>query len=265
MTVYADLFRYRELFANLFQRELRAKYKGSLFGIGWSLAYPLLLMGVYTIVFSLLWRGVDVKYYPLFLLSGLVTWVFFSSGIQSASRSYLANANLIKKVRFPRQLIPLAVAWTHLVTLVVMLAVLIPLHLAVLPETRDTIWLVIPLGLALVAITSGLSLALACLNALYRDVEHLVTALLLPWFFLTPVLYRFEDLPGAIERHPTLVDVIRWGNPMAPVIESIRDPLYFGRLPSAGDVVYTCVAALVALALGAWVFRRVDDHLAVSL
>ncbi len=266
MTVYADLVRYRELFLNLFQRELRAKYKGSLLGVGWSLAYPLLLMGVYTVVFSILWRGgTHVKYYPLFLLSGLVSWVFFSSALQSASRSLLANANLIKKVRFPRQLIPFAVVGTHLVTLAVMLAVLIPLHLVLLPETRDTIWLVIPLGLALVAITSGLSLALACLNALYRDVEHLVTALLLPWFFLTPVLYRFEDLPGAIERHGTLVKVIRWGNPMAPVVEAIRDPLYFGRLPRAGDVVYTCVAAVVALALGAWVFRRVDDHLAVSL
>jgi len=265
VSVYADLLRYRELFASLFLRELRAKYKGSVFGIGWSLAYPLLLMGVYTVVFSVLWRGIDVEYYPLFLLSGLVSWVFFSSALQSASRSLLANANLIKKVRFPRQLVPLAVVGTHLVTLAVMLAVLIPLHLVLLPETRDTIWLVIPLGVALVALTSGLSLVVACLNALYRDVEHLVTALLLPWFFLTPVLYRFEDLPGAVERHGTLVDVLRWGNPMAPVVEAIRDPLYFGRLPGAWDVVYTCGAALVALALGAWVFRRVDDHLAVSL
>jgi ABC-type polysaccharide/polyol phosphate export permease len=265
VTVYADLLRYRELFLNLLQRELRAKYKGSIFGVGWSLAYPLILMGVYTVVFSLLWRGFEVKYYPLFLLSGLVSWIFFSSALQSASRSLLANANLIKKVRFPRQLVPLAVAWTHLVTLGVTLAVLIPIHLALLPETRDTIWLVFPLGLALVALTSGLSLVVACLNALYRDVEHLVTALLLPWFFLTPVLYRLEDLPGAIERHGTLVDIIRYGNFMAPVVEAIRDPVYYGRLPSAVDVLYTCVVALVALVLGAVVFRRVDDHLAVEL
>lgn len=265
MSVYADLIRYRELFLNLFQRELRAKYKGSLLGLGWSLAYPLILLGVYTVVFSLLVPVTDVQYYPLFLLSGLVTWVFFSSALQSATRSLLANANLIKKVRFPRQLVPLAVVGTHLVTLVVMVLVLVPINLALLPETRDTIWLVFPLGIALVALTSGLSLVVACANALFRDVEHLVTALLLPWFFLTPILYRFEDLPAAIERHGTLVSVIHWGNFMAPVVDAIRDPLYYGRLPSAGDVVYMCVAAGISLALGAIVFTRVDDHLAVEL
>jgi ABC-type polysaccharide/polyol phosphate export permease len=265
VSVYADLLRYRELFVNLFQRELRAKYKGSLFGLGWSLAYPLLLMGVYTVVFSVLWRGFEGKYYPLFLLSGLVTWVFFSSALQSASRSLLANANLIKKVRFPRQLVPLAVVGTHFVTLAVMLVVLVPLNAVLLPETRDTIWLVFPLGIAIVALTSGLSLVVACLNVLYRDVEHLVTALLLPWFFLTPVLYRYESLPGGIESHETLVDILRYGNFMAPVVEAIRAPLYDGVLPSAVEVVYTCVAAVGALALGAFVFRRVDDHLAVEL
>jgi ABC-type polysaccharide/polyol phosphate export permease len=265
VTVYAEVVRYRELFLNLFLRELRAKYKGSIFGLGWSLAYPLILMGVYTVVFSILWRFEGVKYYPLFLLSGLVTWLFFSSALQSASRSMLANANLIKKVRFPRQLVPFSVVGTHLVTMAVMVVVLVPIDLVLLPETRDTIWLVVPLGVLLVALTSGLSLVVACLNALYRDVEHLVTALLLPWFFLTPVLYRFEDLPDAIERHPTLVDIIYWGNFMAPVVETIRDPVYYGRLPSLGDFVYTCVAAAAALAVGAWVFRRVDDHLAVEL
>ncbi len=265
MTVYADVLRYRELFRNLFQRELRAKYKGSIFGLGWSLAYPLILMGVYTVVFSVLWRGVDVKYYPLFLLSGLVTWVFFSASLQTSTRSLLANANLIKKVRFPRQLIPLAVVATQLVTLAVMLAVLIPINLILLPETRSTFWLVFPLAIVLVALTSGLSLLVACGNALYRDVEHLVIALLLPWFFITPILYRFEDLPGAIEEHETLVKILEYGNFMAPMVEVIRDPLYSGTYPSASAVIYTCVAALIALALGAFVFRRVDDHLAVEL
>jgi homopolymeric O-antigen transport system permease protein len=266
MSVYTDLFQYRELFANLFQRELRAKYKGSLLGVGWSLAYPLLLMGVYTVVFSVLWRAQPgIRYYPLFLLAGLVTWVFFSQALGSAARSLLANANLVKKVRFPRQLVPFSVVATQLVTLAVMLVVLVPINLALLPDTRRTFWLVIPFGILLVALTSGISLMVAAANVLYRDVEHLVQALLLPWFFLTPVLYTFETLPEAVERHGTLVDVIHYGNFMAPMVDAIRDPLYFGVWPSLADSLYTCAAAVVSLGAGALVFRRLDDDLAVEL
>jgi homopolymeric O-antigen transport system permease protein len=263
--VYADLLRYRELFASLFHRELRARFKGSVLGLGWYLAYPLVLMGAYTVVFSVLWRAVDLKYYPLFLLAGLTPWVFFSTALQSASRSLLLSAPLVKRVRFPRQLVPLSVTATHLVTLLVMLAVLVPINLVLLPETRDTIWLVFPLGLLLVALTSGLALVAACANVFYRDVEHLVTALLLPWFFLTPILYTFESLPGAVQRHGTIIDVLYYGNFFTPLVEAIRDPLYFGRLPRVTDVVYSVVAAALALGLGALVFRRVDDDLAVEL
>lgn len=265
LTVYADLLRYRELFANLFQRELRVKFKGSVLGLGWTLVYPAVLLAVYTVVFSVLWK-VDVGApYPLFVFSGLVVWVFFSAALQSASRSLLANTSLIKKVRFPRQLIPLAVVGTHLVTLLVMLAVLIPVNVALLPETRDTAWIALPLALALVGLTSGLSLAVACLNVLYRDVEHLITALLLPWFFLTPILYTFEALPGAVRENAALVAAIHWGNFLVPMVEAIREPLVFGRMPAAGDVAYACGSAVAALALGAFVFRRLDDQLAVEL
>jgi ABC-type polysaccharide/polyol phosphate export permease len=263
--VYADLLRYRELFTSLFQRELRARFKGSVLGLGWYLAYPLVLMGAYTVVFSVLWQAVEVKYYPLFLLAGLTPWVFFSTALQSATRSLLLSAPLVKRVRFPRQLVPLSVAATHLVTLLVMLVVLIPINLVLLPETRATIWLVFPLGLLLVALTSGLSLVVACANVFFRDVEHLVSALLLPWFFLTPILYTFESLPGALQAHGTLIDVLRYGNFVTPLVEAIRDPLYFGRLPEAGDVLYSVVAASLALVLGAFVFRKVDDDLAVEL
>jgi lipopolysaccharide transport system permease protein len=265
VALYTDLVRYRELFFSLFQRELRARFKGSALGLGWYLAFPLVLMGAYTVVFSVLWRAIQVKYYPLFLLSGLAPWVFFSTAIQSAARSLLLSAPLIKRVRFPRQLVPLSVTATHLVTFLVMVAVIVPINLVLLPETRDTFWLVLPLGLVLVAVTAGLSLIVASVNVFFRDVEHLVAALLIPWFFLTPILYTFEMLPGAVQRHGTVVDVLYYGNFMTPLIEAIRDPLYFGRWPAAGDVVYSVVAGTIALAVGALVFRRLDDELAVAL
>jgi lipopolysaccharide transport system permease protein len=266
VTIYADLVRYRDLFASLVRRDLRAKYKGSVLGLAWSLAHPVVLMLVYLLVFSILLRiqTADYEHYWLFLLAGLPVWVFFATSLQAASRSLLENANLIRKVRFPRQLVPLSMVATQLVGFAVMLAIVVVLSLVYVPEARDTVWLAFPLALLAVLLVAGLSLAVASLNAIYRDVEHLVAALLLPWFFLTPVLYSLEGIP-AVQDHPRLVDLIHWANPLTPPIEAIRDPLFFGVAPSAGDVVYLAVAAALSLAVGAVVFNRVDDRVAVAV
>jgi lipopolysaccharide transport system permease protein len=261
VAVYADLFRYRELFGNLFRRDLQAKYKGTVLGVAWSLVNPLVLLGIYLLVFSLLWKAIPVDHPALFLLSGLAIWIFFSTSIHAASRSMLDNANLIRKTRFPRQLVPLSVVATNLVSFGVMMAVLLALDFALLPRVRGTMWLALPLGVALVGLTAGLALALASANVVFRDVEHLIGALLLPWFFLTPILW----IPSAFHRYHGVVRALHWANFVTPPVDAIRDPLFFGRLPHAGDVVYLCVAAVVSLALGAWLFSRVDDQIAVEL
>ena len=264
MTVYADLVRHRELFGSLFRRDLRAKYKGSALGLLWSLAHPVLLMLVYLVVFSFLLKIQSADEHPhywLFLLAGLPVWVFFATSLQSASRSLIENANLIRKVRFPRQLVPLSVVATQLVAFTTMTAIVLVLALWFRPESRDTAWLAIPVAAVIVLFVAGLSLAVAALNAVFRDVEFVVAALLLPWFFLTPILYRLEDLPGA-ESRPWLIDLLHWGNPMTPAVEAFRTPLYAGALPPAADTLYLCVAAGLALVLGALVFSAVDDRIA---
>ena len=264
-TVYGDLVRYRELFGNLFRRDVQAKYRGSLLGLAWTLANPVLLMAVYLLVFSVLWKTPfgSEGHYALFLLVGLSAWIFFAQSVQSASRSMLDNANLIRKTRFPRQLVPLSVVATHLISFAVMLVALLVLNFALLSRVRGTEWLAIPLAVAVVAFAGGLALALASLNVLFRDIEFLVAALLLPLFFLTPVLYPLSD--QKIASRPWVVDVIHWGNPLSPMIEALRDPLFYGRLPTAGDTVYTVIAAVLALALGAFVFSRVDDQIAIEV
>jgi ABC-type polysaccharide/polyol phosphate export permease len=222
-------------------------------------------MPIYVLVFSLLWRVTDaIPHYPLYLLAGLAPWIFFSTSLGAAARSLVDNANLVRKTRFPRQLVPLSTVATQLVTFGVMLAVLLVLNVALIPEVRDTAWLAIPLAVPFVALVGGVAVAVAAANVLFRDVEHLVGSLLLPWFFLTPILYSFEQIP-AFDEHETLVAILRWGNPVTPPIEAIRAPLWEGTLPAAGDVVYLCVAAVAALALGAWVFTRADDRIAVEL
>jgi homopolymeric O-antigen transport system permease protein len=263
--VYAGVVRYRELFGNLFRRDIQAKYRGSLLGVAWTLANPVLLMAVYLLVFSVLWSTPFGRegHYALFLLVGLSAWIFFATAVQSSSRSMLDNANLIRKTRFPRQLVPLSIVATQLVSFAVMLVALLAIDGAILPRVRATEWLALPIAVGIVALASGLALAIASLDVLFRDIEFLVAALLLPLFFLTPVLYPLSS--PDISKHPTVVEVIHWGNPLAPAIQALRDPLFYGRLPRLADVVYLVVAALAALALGAFVFNRVDDQIAVEV
>ena len=170
MAVYTDLLRYRELFANLFRRNFQAKYRGSVLGIAWSLVNPLALMAVYLLVFGVLFPN-ETPHYAIYLLAGLTCWVFFATSLQAAARSLLDSAELIKKVRFPRQLVPFAVVATQLVTFAAMLAILVVLSLVFIPSARSTVWLAIPLAALFACLVAGMSLAVACLNVLLRDLE----------------------------------------------------------------------------------------------
>jgi ABC-type polysaccharide/polyol phosphate export permease len=224
-----------------------------------------MLMGVYLLVFGVVWPSPFAQggHYPLFLLSGLALWTFFAAALQAASRSMLDNANLIRKTRFPRQLVPLSVVFAHLVSFAAMLAILLVINFVVLSRVRATEWLAIPLALLFVGVVSGLGLLFASLNVLFRDVEFIVSALLVPLFFLTPILYQLTG--GPIAKHPSAAWVIHWVNPISPAVEAVRAPLFRGTLPFWGDVVYLVVAAAAALALGAFVFTRVDDQIAIEV
>ncbi|HZT91824.1 MAG TPA: ABC transporter permease [Gaiellaceae bacterium] len=263
MTVYADLLRYRELFANLFRRDFQAKYKGSALGVLWSLLNPLVLLGVYLVVFGVIFHNA-LPHFPVYLLAGLACWIFFSVSLQSASRSMIDSGELIKKVRFPRQLVAFSMVATQAVTFAVMLVVLIVVSLVFIPHSARVVWVAIPLAAVFAVLVAGLSLVVACLNVVFRDVEHVLTAALLPWFFLTPIVWSIAT-QSTVQRHPVLADVLRWVNPIAPPIYAVRAPIWAAQLPRLADVVYLVVAATVSALLGALVFRAVDDRIAVEL
>jgi ABC-type polysaccharide/polyol phosphate export permease len=265
MAVYSDLVRYRELFGNLFRRDLQVKYKGSLLGVAWSLLNPLVLLGVYLLVFGVIFPSPQTPHFALYLLAGLACWIFFATSMQAAARSLIDSADLIKKVRFPRQLVAFSVVATQAVTYAVMVGVLIVLSRLFVGDARSTVWVAIPLALVFGAQVAGLALLAACLNVLFRDIEHVLAAALLPWFFVTPILWSAQTLGDRALRHHTLLSVLHWLNPVAPPIFAIRDAIWSGHLPHVWDVVYACVAAAVALALAAVVFRSVDDRIAVEL
>jgi homopolymeric O-antigen transport system permease protein len=262
---FAGLTGYGELLRTLVRRELRARYKGSALGIVWSLVFPLAMMGVYTLVFSVLWKGTrNIPHYPLFVLAGLAVWTFFQSAVQLGTTSLIAGSDLIKKVWFPRELVPTAVVLAQTASSLVILVVLIPLAIYVVPENARTVALLIPFFLGLVCLALGISWLLSVVNVFFRDVEHLLGVLFLPWFFLTPVLYGLDQLPAAAS-HQTVIDLLRYGNPVTPYVEGVRAVVLEATVPGVALLVYIfLVGPLVAL-FGLWFLQRYQDRVAIEL
>jgi lipopolysaccharide transport system permease protein len=246
----------RDLFLNLAWAELTARYKTTTLGVLWFVLNPLLMTLIFTIVFGYVVR-LEIERYPMFVLSGLLPWTFFQTGLVNATGSFVRSVAMIKRVRMPRVLIPLAAIAASLAHFVVSLAVLLavmivlgvplPPHMAFLPAAM----------LLETACVAGLGLATASVNVLFRDVEHVLTAVLRALFYLTPTFYPLSYVP---ERWQHLFLL----NPAAGLVEIHRALLLDGALPEA-RIVGTAVAVTgVALAAGLTLFhyleRDFDDY-----
>ena len=258
------MLRYRFLFEQLVRRELRQKYKGSALGVLWYVVNPLVLMGAYWLMFGKLLPGVAEPDYPLFLMVGLLVWLFFSQSLIGAAESLIVHASLVSRIRFPREAIPASVVTVQLVTFLIVLGLLTPIELAVRGTLQPALLLLPALVVCLYAFVLGLALIVAVLHAYYRDVEPILAAALLPWFFLTPIFFDADKLPGLGNAH-WAGDVLQWANPVAPFVTATRDVLYAGSVPSAATLLYVLAAAALALAGGSALFRRLQGELAVVL
>ena len=247
------------LFEQLVRRELRQKYQGSVLGIAWYLVNPLVLMAAYWFLFDVVLETFSYDDYPLFLLCGLVVWIFFSQSLTQAATSLLDQGALVRKARFERGLIPASVVSVQLVTFLVVLALLAIVCVAI-RGTLDLALLVLPVVLACLAVfVLGAALVVAVLHAFYRDVAPILGAALLPWFFLSPIFFGIEQVTS----DGTARFVLEWLNPVAPYIVAVRDVLYAGDVPSAAVLLYVAAGAALAVAGGRLLFRRLEGELAV--
>jgi len=253
---------HRYLFEQMVRRELRQKYKGSALGVFWYLINPLVLMGAYYFMFGIVFKvagPAQPEQYPLFLLVGLVVWIFFSQSLMSAAPSLLEQGALVRKARFPRETIPASVVTVQLVTFVVLLALLGPVTIAI-RGTLDPALLLLPLVLVcLFVFVLGLSLAVSVLHAYFRDIAPILSAALLPWFFMSPIFFE----PKAVTDQATARFVLEWVNPVAPFIGAIRDVIYGGVVPQADQLAYVLIVSALALLGGLALFRRMQGELAV--
>src|SRR3954451_2564862 len=254
-----DLLRHRFLFEQMVRRELRRKYQGSLLGVAWYLVNPLVLMGSYYLMFGVVFDVAAHADEPLFLMVGLVVWIFFSQSLLGASLSLLDQGGLVRKARSPRETIPASVVTVQGVINGLVLALVAVVTFAVRGSLGPPVVLLPLLLAALWAFALGGALAVAVLHAYFRDVGPILAAVLLPWFFLSPIFFEPADITGETWAR----DLLRWGNPVAPFIDAVRDVLYAGAWPDAATLAYVAAMAAVVLAGGRALFARLQGELAV--
>lgn len=251
-----ELLKYRELIYFLIWRDIKVRYKQTVLGVAWAIIQPLFTMMVFSLFFGRLAKiPSDGIPYPIFSYAALVPWTFFSNGLSLASNSLVGNANLIKKVYFPRLAIPIATVLAGVVDFILAFIVLIGMmaYFGFVP-TINVLWL--PLLLLLALITSlGVSLWFSAMNVEFRDVRYIMPFLTQFWLFSTPIAY-----PSSLLSEPwrTLYGL----NPMVGVVEGFRWAL-LGTKTAPGTIVF--VSALAALALlisGALYFRRMEKTFA---
>ncbi len=266
-----ELLHYRYLLQNLVMRDLKVRYKNSVLGILWSLLNPLLMMAVFWLVFSAMDN--DIRQYPVFVLVGLMPWNFFSGSVVGGANAILTNAPLVKKVYFPRELLPTAVVLSNLVNFLLAITVLIAaLYISGIGLTIHALWVPIIL-LTQIILTLGLAYLLSAAHVFYRDVAMILDVGMLALFFLSPIFYTLEQF-GTIERFGIAFDaarVMRWANPMASIIDGYRTVLW-GTLGSDGPAsmgldffLRTFLTSVVVLLVGYFCFRRMEPYFGEKL
>ena len=269
-----EAFSYHFLLKNLVIRDVKVRYKNSILGILWSLLNPLLMMLVYTILFTILIPNNNVRLFPIFILVGLIPWNFFSGTIMTGTGSITSNAALVKKVHFPRILLPTSALLSQLVNFLLAFIVLLAfLFISGIGLTIHSLWVPV-LVILQILFMQGIIMILSPIHVYYRDVMMVLNVALMAWFFLTPVFYPFEQLGESatimgITFSPAVV--MRWVNPMASIIDGYRTVLW-GTVGSSGpgsmDPIYlfrTFITILPIFIVGFIVFYRFEKNFAEKL
>jgi ABC-type polysaccharide/polyol phosphate export permease len=259
----ALLLRYRGLIQSLVARELKARYRGSVLGVLWSFINPLLQLAIYSFIFTAIMpnRVEGVQPYALFMLCGILPWTWFSASLTEASGSLIAGGNLIKKVLFPAEVLPLVAVLTNMVQFALALPIVAVFLVAYshTPDAAGLVWFPVAVGVQLV-FTSGLALALAALTIHFRDIRDILANVLMLWFFATPIIYPWTQKEVAAFRR--FFDL----NPFTHLAVSYQEILFFeGPVGHWRWLLALGVLSLGVFLGGYWLFDRLRDSFAEAV
>jgi lipopolysaccharide transport system permease protein len=253
---FKSLFQARDLLWAWTTRNIRARYQQSALGWLWAIIQPGAQVIIFTVVFT---RFVPIDTgstpYALFSFAAVTPWTFLAASLTDMSQALVANMNLVNKIYFPREILPIAAMLARLLDFGVGVCLFIVLMLFYQMPAFPAGWLFLPLIVIIqIAVILGLGLASAAANVFFRDVQSLITLTLQVWFYASPIIYPSSKVPESLRP-------LYFLNPMAGVIEAYRDVLLYGRLPGY----YLIVSAGMALAIfviGYWFFKRVEFQFA---
>ena len=258
MNKIKEIYEYRLMIYSLVKRDLRGKYKGSVLGFMWTFVNPLLQLLVYNMVFSIIMKaGVD-KFY-LYLFVGLIPWLFFSAAITGGSTSIIAQKDLIKKIRFPREIIPISFVTSQFVNM--LLSFIVVILVSVISGVRPTLGglLCLPVIMLVEYIMAlGIALISSSLTVYFRDLEHILAIVAMAWLYATPICYPETMVP---EKYLSLYRL----NPVTPIVNAYRDVLYYGRTPDLTTLLLAIGIGLITVFIGVLVFGRLQRRFAEEL
>ncbi len=253
-----ELYQYREMIVSLVRKDLKGRYKGSVLGFLWTFLNPLLQLLVYTMVFSVILKSGIPNYY-LHLFVALVPWIFFASSLTTGAKLVLDQKNMIKKIYFPREVLPVAytlssfcnMLFSFIIIFLVIGVMRLGVNAAALP------WLIPVMAIQFVLVL-GMNLITSAVTVYIRDLEHIMGVVSMAWMYLSPVVYGIDFVPENWRRWYLL-------NPMAPLVLSYRDILYYQRAPQLRQLALAGGISLLILCLGYLAFEKLQRRFAEVL
>ena len=253
-----ELIAYREMIASLVRRELRGKYKGSILGFLWTFINPLCQIVIYTVVFSMIMRS-GIENFNIYMISGMIPWFFFSGAVLQGAGCIRAQADMVKKIYFPREVLPIVVTTFHFINMLLCFLFIIAVIIVEKGQINLAAWGYLPLIFLIdYLLTLGMTLLVSACTVYFRDLEHIAGVVMMAWIYLTPILYAIQDIPKE------LLPIFEW-NPVTPVIEMYHSVLYLAQAPRTEDLIQASVAALAVMTAGSLIFRKLEENFAEEL
>ena len=257
MNIFKKIYNYRELLKTNVKKEIRGRYKNSILGIMWSFLNPLLQLLVYSVIFGALLAGGD-KTYPIYICVALIPWTYFTTAITQAAFTVIGNADIIKKVYFPREILPVSVVTSGAVNFIISTIIILAF---VIFSGVGLSWYILLYPFILLiqyVLLLGIGFIVSSVTVYFRDLEHIIGVVLMAAFYATPIVYKLEQLPHTLQ---ILVNL----NPMTHLINAYRDIFYYHQMPNMEILVTLLGISLALTVVGYFIFKKLQKGFAEQL
>lgn len=258
MNIIKELYNYRQMIFSLVKRDLKGRYKGSVLGFMWTFINPLLQLIVYTIVFSIIMKN-EIERYYLFLFVALVPWIFFSTSVSAGSTCVIGQQDMVKKIYFPREVLPLTFVTSQFVNMILSFVVIF----AVIIVTGHGIGINAIIYLPIIMIIEymialGVTMLSSAITVYFKDLQYILNIVTMAWMYMTPVVYSQDRVPEQFKK-------LFYLNPITPIIIAYRDILYYKKIPDLSTLILAIIMGIVIILIGFFTFNKLKRRFVEEL